>query len=71
MTSDLVPISVDAVLYFRVEDPLLAVVGNDNYVEITLQKVSLKFGHSFSNGCPGPSSNQDLFGDKDPARAID
>ena len=67
---DLVAISVDAVLYFRVSDPLLAVVGNDNYVEITLQKVSPKFGHIFSHGCPGPGSNQDLLGDKDLATAV-
>ena len=40
LTSDSIAVSVDAILYFRVRDPLQAVVGNDNYVTATEFKVA-------------------------------
>ena len=39
LTSDSIAVSVDAILYYRVRDPLQAVVGNDNYVTATEFKV--------------------------------
>jgi regulator of protease activity HflC (stomatin/prohibitin superfamily) len=39
LTADSVAVSADAVLYYRVHDPLLAVVGNENYAAATIFKV--------------------------------